>query len=182
MLRWTPVWETSRADWLPRLFWKEILSTLRREIIMKTLRAFLKKKITSKKVVSYPFMIKYRHITCFPFAMFKWTPVWQTSPANWLPRFIWKELLYILCRESIVKKWPTVFRNMILKIVMACLHLTRFRHITCFPLAMYRWTPFGQPSAADYVPILVWKEVLSTLCRESIKKNDEPFLRNMTSK
>ena len=41
--------------------------------------------------------------------MFLWTPVSQTSTANWLSRLIWMEILSTLCRESIMKKLRAVF-------------------------------------------------------------------------
>ena len=61
-------------------------------------------------------------------------------------------------------------RNITSKIVMSCDHLIRFRNITSLPVAMFLWTPVSQTSAAKWLPRLIWKEILSTLCRESIMK------------
>ena len=47
-----------------------------------------------------------------------------------------------------------------------------------FPVATFLWTPVCQASAANWLPRLIWKEILCTLCRESIMKNYEPFLRS----
>ena len=62
-------------------------------------------------IVSCRLLTRFRHITSLLLAMFLWTPVCQTSAANWPPRHIWKEILSTLCRESIMKKLRAVFKN-----------------------------------------------------------------------
>ena len=64
--------------------------------------------ITSKIVVSCKLLTRFRHITWFIQSVFLWTPSWQTIAANWLVRFMWKELLSTWHRESIKKKIRTV--------------------------------------------------------------------------
>ena len=45
------------------------------------------------------------------FSMFLWTPGWQTSAANWLTRFMCKEILLTWRRESIMKKFRAVLEK-----------------------------------------------------------------------
>ena len=107
---WTPGWQTSAANWLTRFMWKEILSTLPRESIMTKFRAVWR-NITSKIVMSWKLLPKCRQITWFFLSMFLWTPGWQTSAANWLTRFMCKEILFTLRRESIMKKFRAVLEK-----------------------------------------------------------------------
>ena len=48
---------------------------------------------------------------CLLLPMFPWTPIVQTSAANWLTRFKWKEILSNLGRESIMKKFRAVLEK-----------------------------------------------------------------------
>ena len=48
---------------------------------------------------------------CLLLPMFPWTPIVQTSAANWLTRFKWKEILSTLGRESIMKKFRAVLEK-----------------------------------------------------------------------
>ena len=125
------------------------------------------RNITSKIVVSCELLIRFRNITSFPVVMFLWTSVCQISAANWLPRLIWKEILSTLCRQSILKQFRAVFEKYNIKLSQL---LTRSRHITSLLLAMCLSTPVCQTSAANWLLRLIWKEILSTLCRESIMK------------
>ena len=121
------------------------------ESIVKKFRAVFEK---------YNIKLRFRHITSLFLATFVWTPVCQTSAAKWLPRLIWKGLLSTMFSESIVKKFRAVFEKYNIKL--------RFRHITSLFLATFVWTPVCQTSAAKWLPRLIWKEILSTLCRVSI--------------
>ena len=164
---WTPVCQTSAAKWLPRLIWKEILSTMFSKSIVKKFRAvFEKYNIKLSCVMSD--LAKFRHITSLFLATFVWTPVCQTSAAKWLPRLIWKGILSIMFSESIVKKFRAVFEkyNIKLSCVMSASDQISPYHI--FILATFLWTPVCQTSAAKWLPRLIWKEILSTLCRVSI--------------
>ena len=111
---------------------------------------------------------RFRHITSLFLATFVWTPVCQTSAAKWLPRLIWKEILSTMFSESIVKNFEPFLKNITSNLVVSCELLTRFRHITSLFLATFVWTPVCQTSAAKWLPRLIWKEILSTLCRVSI--------------
>ena len=74
MFPWTPIVQTRAANWLTRFKWKEILSTLGRECIMKNFRAVLEK---SNIEVSLPmhilgYILPWTTIFCFGyFIMFK---------------------------------------------------------------------------------------------------------------
>ena len=69
------------------------------------------RNITSKIVMSWKLLPKCRQITWFFLSMFLWTPGWQTSAANWLTRFMCKEILFTLRRESIMKKFRAVLEK-----------------------------------------------------------------------
>ena len=62
----------------------------------------------SSNRMSYKLMTRFRPIKCFPLSLLLWTPGRQTCAANWLTRFMWKQLLSTLPRESIMKKFPAV--------------------------------------------------------------------------
>ena len=66
------------------------------------------RNITSKIVMSWKLLPKCRQITWFFLSMFLWTPGWQTSAANWLTRFRWKEILFTWRRERCMKKFRAV--------------------------------------------------------------------------
>ena len=128
------------------------------------------KNITSNLVVSCQLLTRFRHITSLFLATFVWTPVCQTSAAKWLPRLIWKGILSTMFSKSIVKKFRAVFEKYNIKLSCVMSDLAKFRHITSLFLATFVWTPVCQTSAAKWLPRLIWKEILSTLCRVSIVK------------
>ena len=136
------------------------------KVSWKNFEPFLR-NITSKLVVSCTLLTRSRHITSLLLAMCVCMPVCQSSAAKWLPRLIWKEILSTLCRQSILKQFRAVFEKYNIKLSQL---LTRSRHITSLLLAMCLSTPVCQTSAANWLPRLIWKEILSTLCRESIMK------------
>ena len=164
---WTPVCQTSAAKWLPRLIWREYYLLCSAKVLWKNFEPFLK-NITSNLVVSCQLLTRFRHITSLFLATFVWTPVCQTSAAKWLPRLIWREY-YLLCSAKVLwKNFEPFLKNITSNLVMSCQLLTRFRHITSLFLAAFVWTPVCQTSAAKWLPRLIWKEILSTLCRVSI--------------
>ena len=69
------------------------------------------RNITSKIVMAWKLLPKFRHITWFFLSMFLWKPGWQTSAANWLTRFMWKEILSPWRRESIMKTFRAVLEK-----------------------------------------------------------------------
>ena len=86
--------------------------------------------------------------------------VWQTGVHRNVARnkdVIWRNLLRSW--HDITKFDVIFFKNG-----------SRFRHITSLFLATFLWTPVCQTSAAKWLPRLIWKEILSTLCRVSIVK------------
>ena len=76
---------------------------------------------------------------------------------------------YLLCSAKVLwKNFEPFLKNITSNLVVSCQLLTRFRHITSLFLATFVWTPVCQTSAAKWLPRLIWKEILSTLCRVSI--------------
>ena len=76
---------------------------------------------------------------------------------------------YLLCSATVLwKNFEPFLKNITSNLVVSCQLLTRFRHITSLFLASFVWTPVCQTSAAKWLPRLIWKEILSTLCRVSI--------------
>ena len=118
--------------------------------------------------MSCQLLTRFRHITSLFLATFVWTPVCQTSAAKWLPRLIWKGILSTMFSESIVKKFRAVFEKYNFNLVVSCQLLTRFRHIISLFLATFVWTPVCQTSAAKWLPRLIGKEILSSLCKVNI--------------
>ena len=77
----------------------------------------------------------------------------------------------VLCAGKVLwNNFEPFLRNITSKIVVSCELLIRFRNITSFPVATFLWTPVCQNSAANWLPRLIWKEILCTLCRESFMK------------
>ena len=74
MFPWTPIVQTSAANWLTRFKWKEILSTLGRECIMKNFRAVLEKSNIEISLLMHVlgYILPWTTIFCFGyFIMFK---------------------------------------------------------------------------------------------------------------
>ena len=72
------------------------------------------RNVTSKIVFSSCSCLYIAMNDCLLLPMFPWTPIVQTSAANWLTRFKWKEILSTLGRESIMKKFRAVFEKYII--------------------------------------------------------------------
>ena len=119
---------------------------------------------------------------CLLLPMFLWTPIVQTSAANWLTRFKWKEILSTLGREYIVKKISSRFWEIY--------HLIKC-HISLWPdfalstvffyLCFYERQADKPARPIGWLGWCKWKYCL--LCREKVsRKNFEPFWRNITSK
>ena len=74
MFPWTPIVQTRAANWLTRFKWKEILSTLCRECIMKNFRAVLEKSNIEVSLLMHVlgYILPWTTIFCFGyFIMFK---------------------------------------------------------------------------------------------------------------
>ena len=77
----------------------------------------------------------------------------------------------LLCAGKVLwNNFEPFLRNITSKIVVSCELLIRFRNITSLLLALSVSTSVCQTSAANWLPRLIWKEILCTLCRESIMK------------
>ena len=132
--------------------------------------------------MSYKLMTRFRPINCFLQSLFLWMPGWQTSAANWLTKFMWKEMLSTLSRESIMKIFRAVWRNITSKIVMSWKILPKFRQITLFCyLCLY-----GRQADKPARPIFWLGPGERKYCllgaAKVLWKNFEPFWRNVTSK
>ena len=68
------------------------------------------RNITSKIVMSWKLLPKFRQITWF-FIYVSMDAGWQTSAANWLTRFKWKDILFTWRKESIMKKFRAVLEK-----------------------------------------------------------------------
>ena len=128
------------------------------------------RNITSKIVMSYMLLPRFRHITWFLLSKFLWTPGFQSSAANWLTRFKWKEKLSTLGRKCIVKIFRAVFLE--IRHLIEC-HISLwpdFALSIVFFYLFFLWTPGWQTSAANWLTRFIWKEIMSTLPKESIMK------------
>ena len=79
------------------------------KVLWKNFEPFLR-NISSNRM-SYKLMTRFRPIKCFLQSLSLWMPGWQTSAANWLTKFMWKEMLSTLSRESIMKKFRAVLEK-----------------------------------------------------------------------
>ena len=61
--------------------------------------------------MSYKLMTRFRPIKCFPRSLFYERQTDKPAPANWLTKFMWKEILSALPRESIMKKLRAVLEK-----------------------------------------------------------------------
>ena len=157
----------ARLNGCPGSFEREYYLLCSAKVLWKNFEPFLK-NITSNLVVSCQLPTRFRHITSLFLATFVWTPVCQTSAAKWLPRLIRKGILSTMFSESIVKKFRAVFEKYNIKIscVMSASDQISPYHIliSCYVCM----NAICQTSAAKWLPRLIWKEILSTLCRVSI--------------
>ena len=109
MFPWTPIVQTSAANWLTRFKWQNIVN-LRQGKYYEKISSRFWENISSNRI-TYKLIPRFRHINCFLLSLFLWTPGWQTSAANWLTRFMWKEILSTLPRESIMKKFRAILEK-----------------------------------------------------------------------
>ena len=165
---WTPVCQTSAAKWLPRLIWKEILSSLCRVSIVRKFRAvFEKYNIKVSCVMSAYDQISPYHLFIFRYVCMN-ASLSKPARLNGCPGSFIREY-YLRCSAKVLwKNFEPFLKNITSKLVVSCQLPTRFRHITSLFLATFLWTPVCQTSAAKWLPRLIWKEILSTLCRVSI--------------
>ena len=80
------------------------------KILCKNFEPFWR-NVTSKIVFSCMFCLYIAMNDSLLLPMFPWTPIVQTSAANWLTRFKWKEILFTWRRENIMKKFRAVLEK-----------------------------------------------------------------------
>ena len=105
MFPWTPIVQTRAANWLTRFKWKEILSTLCRECIMKNFRAVLEKSNIEVSLLMHVlgYILPWTTIFCFGyFIMFKQLFVlhFHKDTFNFVPPMfyvgIWRSLFHLI--------------------------------------------------------------------------------------
>ena len=167
---WTPVCQTSAAKWLPRLIWKEILSTLCRVSIVRKCRAvFEKYNINVSCVMSASDQISPYHLFISRYVCMNAS---LTNQRGYMAAQVHLKgnIIYYVQRKYREKISSRFLNNITSNLVVSCQLLTRFRHITSLFLATFVWTPVCQTSAAKWLPRLIWKGILSTMFSESIVK------------
>ena len=169
MFLWTPGWQTSGANWLTRFRWKEILFTWRRESIMKKFRAVLEKCNIYDSLMMHVLVYILLWMTVCCYRCFHERQSYKLErPIGWLGS---NERKYCQLKAGNVlwKNFEPFLRN-ISSNRMSYKLMTRFRPINCFLQSLFLWMPGWQTSAANWLTKLMWKEILSTLPRESIMK------------
>ena len=172
---WTPIVQTSAANWLTKLKWKEKLSTLGRECIVKIFRAVFWeiRHLIECHINLWPdFALS---IVFFYHCFYERQTDKPARPIGWLG--LCERKYCLLCREKVSwKNFEPVWRNITSKIVMSFKLLPIFGHITWFFLSVFLWTPGFQISAANWLTSFMWKEIFSARRRESIMKKLRPVL------
>ena len=79
-------------------------------------------------------------------------------------------IVFIVQGKYHKKNYEPFLRNLMSNIAMSCQLLIRFRHIICSLFSMFPWTPVWQTSAAKWLHRLIWIEIFSIVCRETIMK------------
>ena len=132
--------------------------------------------------MSCQLLTRFRHITSLFLATFVWTPVCQTSAAKWLPRFIWKEILSTLCRVSIVRKFRAVFEKYNIK--FSCV-MSVSDQISPYNPLISRYVLYERqsvkPARLNGCPGSFEREYYLLCSAKVLRKNFEPFLKNITS-
>ena len=124
---WTPGWQTSAANWLTRIMWKEILSTLPRESIMKKFRAVLEKyNIQDSHVLEAFAKMSPDHLICF-LCFYGRQADKPARPIGWLGSCVRKYCL-LFAGKVLWKNFEPFWRNVTSKIVFSCM----FLFIYCF--------------------------------------------------
>ena len=169
MFLWTPGWQTSAANWLTRFRWKEILFTWRRESIMKKLRAVLEKCNIYDSLLMHVLVYILLWTTVCCYRCFHERQSYKLAqPISWLGS---NERTYCQLKAgNVLWKNFEPFSTNISSNRMSYKLMTRFRPINCFLLSLFLWTLSRQTSAANWLTRFIWKEILSTLPRESIMK------------
>ena len=136
----------------------------------------------SSNRMSYKLMTRFRPIKCFPLSLLLWTPGRQTCAANWLTRFMWKQLLSIWREKVSWKNFEPFWSNIISKIVMSWKLLPKCRQITWFCYLCF----YGRQADKLARPISWLGSCEKKYCllgaRKVSWKKFEPFWRNVTSK
>ena len=161
---WTPGWQTSAANWLTRFMWTEILSTFREKVSYKNFEPFWR-NITSKIVMSFKVLVRFRHITCFFFYLcfYERQAFKSARPIGWLHV------------ASCERKYCHLIECHISLGADFALSIVLFYH--CF----YERQSYKPARPIGWLGLCERK--YSLLCREKVScKNFEPFWRNITSK
>ena len=132
--------------------------------------------------MSWKLVARFRPINCFLLSLFLWTPGWQTSAAYWLTRFMWKEILFTLPRESIMKKLRAVLEKYNIEDSHVLEIFAKISPDHLILLSMFLWTPGWQTSAANWRTRFRWKEILFTWRSESIMKKFRAVLEKCNIK
>ena len=161
---WTPGWQTSAANWLTRFMWTEILSTFREKVSYKNFEPFWR-NITSKIVMSFKVLVRFRHITCFFFYLcfYERQAFKSARPIGWLHV------------ASCERKYCHLIECHISLGADFALSIVLFYH--CF----YERQSYKPARPIGWLGLCERKYCL--LCREKVSwKNLEPVWRNITSK
>ena len=168
MFPWTPIVQTSAANWLTRFRWKDILLTRRRESMMKKFRAVLEKCNIQDSLLMHVlvYILLWTTVCCYR-CFHERQSYKRARPIGWLGS---NERKYCQLQAANIlwKNFEPFLRNISNR--MSYKLMTRFRPIKCFLLSLLLWTPGRQTSAADWLTRFMWKQILSTLPRESIMK------------
>ena len=166
---WTPIVQNSAANWLTKFKWKEKLSTLGRECIVKIFRAvFLEiRHLIECHISLWPdFALS---IVFFYHYFYERQTDKPARPIGWLG--LCERKYCLLCREKVSwTNFEPVWRNITSKIVMSFKLSPIFGHITSFSLSVFLWTPGFQISAANWLTSFMWKEIFPARRRGSIMK------------
>ena len=135
-------------------------------------------------------MTRFRPFNCFLLSLFLWTPGWQTCAANWLTRFMWKEIGNIVSRNITFAReisWKNFARfqpfgeiwHLRYHVLEAFAKMSP-DHLICFP-CFYGCQADKPARPIGWLGSCVRKYCL--LCAGKVLwKNFEPFWRNVTSK
>ena len=169
MFLWTRGWQTIAANWLTMFRWKDILFTWRRESIMKTFRAVLEKCNIYDSLLMHVlvYILLWTTVCCYR-CFHERQSYKRARPIGWLGS---NERKYCQLKAGNIlwKNFEPFLRN-ISSNRMSYKVIIRFRPINCFLLSLFLWTPGRRTSAANWLTRFMWKEILSTLPRESIMK------------
>ena len=178
MFPWTPIVQTSAANWLTRFKWKEKLSNLGRKCIVKIFRAVFWEihHLIKCHISLWPdFALS---IVFFYLCFYERHTDKPARPIGWLG--LCKRKYCLFCREKVsCKNFEPFWRNITSKIIMSCKLLPRFRHITWFfCLCFYERQAFKSVRPIGWLASCERKYCLLG-AEKVLWKNYEPFWRNI---